>query len=257
MSQMDQAQSDEIDLFELVQTLWRGKWFIAAFVIIAGLIGSAVLLLKEPVYESRMAYAPDTIPPFYAADKALSDFRKRFYSSAVFESWQEETGNTALDFADISMIKVVDGFMFAKDEEDQLVTLSEENTGGSFILVRRNEPRMLRDIFKYANYINDMLRDEYVIRANYEINIIEARLNDISSPESNMFEMLLPIDRYVLEVKKGAKVLAIQNPTLPEKISPNISLIMSVSLLLGSVIGAIWVLLRHAIAIRDAQMAER
>ena len=39
MNQMNQVQDDEIDLFELFQTLWDGKWLISAFVVLATLIG--------------------------------------------------------------------------------------------------------------------------------------------------------------------------------------------------------------------------
>ena len=39
MSQMNQVQDDEIDLFELFQTLWDGKWKIILTTFVAAIIG--------------------------------------------------------------------------------------------------------------------------------------------------------------------------------------------------------------------------
>ena len=62
---MKQVQDDEIDLFELFQMLWDGKWLISAFVVIAVLLGGSFLLVQNAVYESKLIYSVDTIPPFY------------------------------------------------------------------------------------------------------------------------------------------------------------------------------------------------
>ena len=85
INQMNQVQDDEIDLFETFQTLWDGKWLISAFVGIAVLLGGNFLLSKDAVYESKLIYSVDTVPPFYDADKASTDFQGQFYSVSVFE----------------------------------------------------------------------------------------------------------------------------------------------------------------------------
>ena len=40
MNKMNQARDDEIDLFELFEILWSGKWLIACFTAIALMVGS-------------------------------------------------------------------------------------------------------------------------------------------------------------------------------------------------------------------------
>ena len=90
MKQMKQMQDDEIDLFELFQTLWDGKWLISAFVAIAVLLGGGFLLSKDALYESKLSYSVDTIPPFYEANKASTDFQNKFYSVSVFEEWKKD-----------------------------------------------------------------------------------------------------------------------------------------------------------------------
>ena len=58
-NEMNQVQGDEIDLFQLFQTLWDGKWLIRAFVAIAVLLGGGFLLSKDAVYESKFIYSID------------------------------------------------------------------------------------------------------------------------------------------------------------------------------------------------------
>jgi hypothetical protein len=65
MSEVRPTYDDEIDLFDFFETSWDGKWLISAFVAIALLIGRGFLLLKDAVYESKLIYSVDTIPPFY------------------------------------------------------------------------------------------------------------------------------------------------------------------------------------------------
>ena len=257
MNQMNQVQDDEIDLFELFQTLWDGKWLISAFVAIALLLGSGFLLLKDVVYESKLIYSVDTIPPFYEANKVSTDFQNKFYSVSVFEEWKKNNGDTSLVFDDFSATEVVDGFVLSKDEDEQLATLASEKKGdSSFVLVKSNQLPILDDFFEYATHINGLLKDEYVVRAKEELNIIDARFKDLGSADSNIVDTVLSIDRYIVTAEKGAKVLAIQRPTMPKKVSPKVSLILALSVVLGGMIGVFFILVRNAITKRKEQLAK-
>ena len=99
MNEMNQVKVDDIDLFALFRTLWDGKWLISAFVAIAMLL-SSFLLLKDPVYHSKVIYSVDTIPHFYDANKASTDFQKKFYSVSVFNEWKQNNSNTSIVFED-------------------------------------------------------------------------------------------------------------------------------------------------------------
>ena len=136
MNKINQVQDDEIDLFELFQTIWDGKWLITGFVAIAVLLGGSFILLKDPVYESKLIYSVDTLPPFYQADKASMDFGNKFYSVSVFDEWKQNNINTTLLYEHFSTTEVIDGFVFSKDEGKQLTTLKSVNKGASFVLVK-------------------------------------------------------------------------------------------------------------------------
>ena len=256
MNQMNQVQDDEIDLFELFQTLWDGKWLISAFVAIALLLGGGFLLLKDAVYESKLIYSVDTIPPFYEADKVSTDFQNKFYSVGVFEEWKKNNSDTSLVFEDFSATEVVDGFVLSKNEDEQLATLESEKKGDSFVLVKSNQLPILVDFFEYVTHINGLLKDEYVVRAKEELNIIEARFKDFGSANSNNVNTVLSIDRYIVTAEKGAKVLSIQHPTMPKKVSAKVSPILALSVVLGGMVGVFFILVRNAITKRKEQLAK-
>ena len=255
MSDVRPTYDDEIDLFEFFETLWDGKWLISAFVAIALLLGGGFQLLKDAVYESKLIYSVDTIPPFYEADKASTDFQNKFYSVTVFEEWKKNNSDTSLVFEDFSATEVVDGFVLSKNEGEQLATLASEKKGGS-ILVKSNQLPILDDFFEYATHINGLLKDEYVVRAKEELKIIDARFKDLSSADSNIVDTVLSIDRYIVSAEKGAKVVAIQRPTMPKKVSPIVSLILALSVVLGGMVGVFFILVRNAVTKRKEQLAK-
>ncbi len=256
MSEVGPTYDDEIDLFEFFKTLWDCKWLISAFVAIAVLLGSGFLFSKEPVYESKLIYSVDTIPPFYGVKKASTDFQRKFYSVSVFDDWKKSNENVSLVFSDFSDIEVVDGFVLSKDEDERLATLGPEKKGNSFILVKSKKLSILDDFFKYAHHINEVLKDEYIVRSSDELKIIETRFTDLASVDGNIVESVLSIDRYVVSAEKGANVFAIQRPTMPEKVSPKSSLILLVSAFLGGIVGVSFTLVRNAIKKRNGQLAK-
>ena len=256
---MNQVQDDEIDLFKLFQTLWDGKWLIIAFVVIAVLLGGGFLLSKDPVYKSKLIYSLDTIPPFYEANKVSTDFQKKFYSARIFEEWKQNNSNISIVFEDFSATEIIDGFVVSKDEGAQLATLAMEKKGRSAVLVKSNQLPILDDFFKYASHINGLLKDEYVARAKEELRIIDARFKDLGSADANIVDTVLSIDRYIVSSENGANILAIQRPTMPKTIQPKQSkpsLILSLSVVLGGMVGVFFILVRNAITKRKEQLAK-
>jgi len=249
---MSQTYDDEIELFEFFQVLWNGKWLISAFVALAFLLGGGFILSKDKVYESKVVYSIDTIPPFYGGNKASTDFQKKFYSIDVFNEWKKNKDNTSLLFDDFSKTEVLDGFVLTKDEGEPLAVIKDSTS----ILVKSNQLPILNDFYNYAEYINLLVKDEYVNRANDELKIIETRFKDLSSNESNIIQTVLSIDRYIASAENGDNVLYIQRPSAPRKVAPKSSLILALSLVLGGFIGAAYVLIMNAIKTRREQLAK-
>lgn len=230
--------NDEIDVIELLKICWQGKWIIGVAVLVAVLLGFAYVSVKEPVFESRLFYEVDTIPPFYKNDEIAKDFDKSFFNKDTFNAWKQSVGETNITFNDISTTNVIDGFTVSKDKSNRLVVLSGPYEENSFILVRTNDLSVLDDLFKYASFINNFLKRNYVLRAQDELKIVEARFNDISSANNAVITELLAIDRYIVSAEKGANPLTLKHSTLPESTSPRALIILSFSMLIGITVGA-------------------
>ena len=249
---MSQTYDDEIDLFELFQVLWGGKWLISTFVVLAFLLGGGFILSKDKAYESKVVYSIDNIPPFYNDNKASTDFQKKFYSIDVFNEWKKSNENTSLVFKDFSKTEVIDGFVLSKDERETLAVIKDSAS----ILVKSNQLPILNDFYKYAEHINVLLKVEYVSRAKDELKIIETRFKDLSSADSSVVQTVLSIDRYIVSAENGDNVLSLQRPSVPKKVAPKSSLILALSLVLGGFIGAAYVLIMNAIKTRREQLAK-
>jgi hypothetical protein len=275
---MNQIQDDDFDLFELFQTLWDGKWLISAFVATAVLFGAGLIFVKEKekekekvLYESKLFFSVDRLPPFHNDNHALTDFYKKFHSINVFENWKKRDGNVSITFEDFSTTQVIDGFVLSKDESQRLATLmlkKRNKRDVSFVLVKSNQLSVLDDFFKYAQYINELLRNEYVGRSNEKIaNIKSLFKNPLLSEnfcenlslDNGIVRSILSIDRYIDLADKEAKVFAIQRPTIPKRIETKHtkpSLILAFSFVFGVMIGVFFILVRNAIKKRKEQLAK-
>ena len=248
---MSVAHDDEIDLFELFQILWAGKWMVSAFIAVALAFGGGFIHLKDTAYKSNIVFDIDTIPPFYSKAKVLVDFQKTFYSISVFEQWKKNNKDASLVFGDFSTTQVIDGFVMSKDKDAPIAKIDK---GSAFIVVKSNQLSLLDDFYRYAEHINQLLKDEYVSRANDELKIIEARFTDLLSADSSVVEIILSIDRYIASADNGDNVLFVERPSMPKKVSPKSLFVFALSFVLGGIIGAANVLIQNAIKTRRKQL---
>ena len=247
---------DEIDLFELAKTLWDGKWKISAFVAIAFLIGGGYLLQKDAVYESKLIYSVEIIPPFISEESALSNFKKKFYSVSTFDKWKQNNIDTSLVFEDFSTNEVIDGFIFSKDESKRLANLASIDETQSFVLVTSNQPPILFDFFKYSSHISVLMNNEYISLAKQELKFIEETLKHLNYLDSNLIDTMLSVSRYIYKAENVDKAFTIQRPTFPKKVSPvSSNSIFALCVILGGMVGTMYVLLLDYIRKRKEQMA--
>lgn len=249
---------DEIDLFEFLETLWDGRWMIGGAVALAMVMATSFLFVKEPEYSSKLAYSSNTLPPFYGDDKALNDFRKKFYEKTTFDLWLSNNPGAAIQYEEFSDTEIVEGFVLRKNEEDQLALFDSDKKrkkSNSFVRVKSSQLSKLNDFYLYAQYINALLSEEYIQRSKDELVLIENRLEKSPSVADSMINNLLAIDRYIDSASKGARVLSIARPTIPEKTSPKSALILVMSVILGGMAGVFYILIRNAVRKRKALLA--
>ena len=247
---MKPIQDNEIDFFELCNTLWDGKWRITVFILIALLIGSGFVFSKQPVYESKLTYFINNAPPYKKDDEILRDFHEKFFSKNIFEDWKKDFGKSVLKFEDFNTTELYNGVIISKSEYNQLARMISPKKGNKYIFVKTNDMSILSDIFEYSQHVIQLLNKEYLYTAKDQINLIESRLKTLSkriSLSAAIVESVLLINKFIISVEKNDPVIIVNHPTFPEKKSPKSSLILVVSIVLGAMIGFIYVLILNTI----------
>ena len=128
-----------------------------------------ISITQSQIYESKLNYSIDNIPPFYDSVKVLADFKKNFYSKQNFDNWKKGVGKTSLVFENFSNTKIVNGYIIKKPEEQQLAIIKPgKPLKNPFIAIKTNQLNVLEDFFKYSYFISEYLNKQYVNRAKDE-----------------------------------------------------------------------------------------
>ena len=240
------TQTDEIDLFDVIEQLWRAKLTILLFCVVAMFMASIYGIASEKKFESQVNFKIDTIPPFYTADKTLVDFEKLFYEKVIFDDWKKNQSDTSIEFNQFSAEQIVDGVKVAKTVANRLAALSNRSSNSSVLVIKSNKLAVLNDFFEYSQHVNQLLKADYVSRARSELEIYESRFNDLKASNESIIRKVLSIDRYIVSAERGANVLKISRPTLPSRKSIQLPVILVISIVMGIGVGVLYVLASNA-----------
>lgn len=250
MSSLQPSHNDEIEIFELIKTLWNGKWIICSTVLISCLLASCFIFFQDPKYVSNISYFVNNKPPFINNEKILRNFKNIFYSKNEFQKWKNNNKNSTLSFKNVSNIVYINGFKLTKNEENLLIKISKNNV----ITINSKSLDKITDVYNYAQFLNNFLKTSYVSRAEQEYKFLQERFNNFPENVSNsMIDKLLEIDRFIIQMRNGSKIIEFQFPSIPNKISPNIRFTLIISLLIGGIIGISFILIRDSISKHKAK----
>lgn len=274
MSKNTSKYNDEIDLLKLFHFLWDGKWIIITFLFLGLTIGFFLSLNKSISYESKIFYKIDILPPFYNEDKAITDFHQFFYSKKNFDTWKKKSF-TDLLYEDFSKEKIIDGFIYSKDENDQFAKLlvNENELADSYLIIDTNNKNLLNDFYNYFVHTSDMLTSEYILTAKSELKLLDARLLELTNInidfnssleeldqlsvdelikfnirdklltlDNNIIRNVLNLDRFIVAVENGQRIFSIQSPTYPKMISSRSSQLIIIFSILGVIVGLFFVM---------------
>lgn len=244
---MTSLPEDEVDLYEFFEAIWNGKGQIILSALLAALVGFIFLFVQKPEYEARLNFSIQNKPSFLSEGTVLAQFKKMFFSKGEFEYWKNNNVDTLLEYEDFSMTRVVDGFTITKDETELFAKFERPDEGGPLILVGTNELKILDDIYKYINYIDEKLRRSYFSLVTEEIKGLDEYLQKLEGTDSEIQKDLMSAKRFLVAIDSGASVISFQHPTMPAKVWPNSRIILLISVFVGGTIGVFIVLVRFAI----------
>ena len=189
---MPNTYEDEIDLFELFEAIWDGKWIVSFTMLMTTLAGFAFLPFYEEKYEAKLHYYLDTIPPFYDDEKIFFDFEKSYTQKVNLKIGKKIM--VLLGCMKTLVQPVVDGFVLSQNRDVLLGSINSSKDGIASIVIRSQQLAILDDFFQYTNHINDVLKNEYVLRARDELNMIQARFKDLGPDAALVNTVLISID---------------------------------------------------------------
>jgi LPS O-antigen subunit length determinant protein (WzzB/FepE family) len=238
---------NEIDLFEVFETIWAGKWLVSAFVAISFLLGSSFYIIKTPIYISNIVHSVGLSFPYYERTSLVSKFRETFYSKRIFNLWKSENKTSKIVYEDFSFEKIVNGFQFANKPQDlSAYFLTDKKKVLSKLVIKTKELSVINDYFKYIKFVNKQLTTLLVLEAKNELNLIKRSVGDRQSLSLKESPEIM-LNRFINFSSGGSKLFIVRPPTFPEKISPKIIPILALSIVLGGIIGVLFVLLKNTI----------
>jgi capsular polysaccharide biosynthesis protein len=217
--------SDEIDLFELLEQLWRGKLTILGTMVLALTLGGGASVLN-------------IIPP--ATGYTVSTTFTHILYPIVAQQDCEGSRKCLDGFANQSLSLLIDDNWLLSGNKLSLVTespLSEEQYDAQLTAV------------------TNAATDKVFIEARSELILINESLNPALLSTERVATSLLNATRVMATIESDSPAISfepvlISPPTQPKSKTPNI---MAMSLILGSILGSIIVLLRNALQSRRQQ----
>ena len=241
---MKKTQNEEFDLFLFFKTLYASKWIISIFVVLTLILGTGYYLNKKPIYKSEMIFLIDNIPPFYEAEKVFTDLEKIFYSATIFRDWKKNNTSTLIKFEDFSKTKIVEKTIV--QQNPLKITFEIKNKNKIILHIKSKELKYLDDVYNYAKYMNNLLKSSYKLEAVNALSIIEKNIDILSKLGKGKVDYMT-IKLFLMKIQNGAQPFVIGRPTIPIKVSPKLSLILIFSLLLGGILGCLYVIFREDI----------
>jgi hypothetical protein len=237
---------EDIDFIEFLLLIWKGKWTILAFTLIASISGGAFTSIKiifegekEPIFESEIFYAIETIPPIntifknYETQKVFSDFQKLYYEKEIFDSWKNLNKESELTYENFTNTKILKGITVMKENKNRL-TIFRKRDKKDYIYIKSNKFSKINDIFNYSNHVNNKLASKYINLTKREYESMVQKLNKFNeafseNPKGNfVYELmnyeeyltqLTSLEAYIDQVKGGAQAIHIHRPTAPKKLN--------------------------------------
>ncbi|MDD9842131.1 MAG: Wzz/FepE/Etk N-terminal domain-containing protein [Alphaproteobacteria bacterium] len=228
---------EDISLFDIWHTLWRGKIFIIGISAIFVLFSILYLLPIEQQYESEIFIDFRLSRPDSLSSIAL-DIRDLFEDKKTYNEWAKP--DSVLQFSHIDKTADIEGFLYALDEGNPDITVAMVNRKKYFFIIRDKDADLIADVKNYADFLNEKLTDEYKRKTLADLALLDEQIELAKQGENfaSLVQTRLKFKKYLAELEAGKKALRIHLPTPPRSISsnnPKVTVIIAA--ILGGIIG--------------------
>ena len=259
---------DEIDLFEIVEILWQGKWIIVASVFIALAAAYAYLMNKEVVYEYNLPYSSITAPdagafnhfltlsdvPFSlnTKSKTLSLTSVNPNYEAVISSEAAIIGNkltqSLVDEANLTLKLMEEESQSLVDEANLTLKLME-NTSQYLI----DEANLTLKLIKEDIPVQ-ILNSEVAAKRYFEAKSVLQNITDgAEDVPVQILNSEVAAKRYfeaksvLQKITDGASAIEFQSVVKTVK-SPKVPLVLALSVVMGGMMGLFFIFLLRMVA---------
>ena len=213
MQEVPPPYDDELDLFELFETLWRGKWLISAFVAISVMSGFVYSQLAQPKFEVSVSFAV------------------KLYSVSAQQICGQNVGCIVGETSKQLMENLDSDWNLIKKSNLVLSTEAPLNV------------KTYNDVF---DKLNQTITNQIYNEALDEVTLIKTALNDALMSTERVATNILNATRIIKAIDSEQKAISFGSVAI-KKTSPKVPLVLALSILLGGMIGIIFVLVNNSI----------
>ena len=208
MTEVRPPYDDEVDLFELFETLWRGKWLISALVAISVLSGFVYLQLAQPKFEVSVSFAV------------------KLYS--------------------VSAQQTCGGKVFCIELMEDLESNWNLTDKNSKLALSTEVPLSVKTYDDVFDKLSQTITNQIYNEALDEVTLIKTELNDALMSTERVANNILNATRIIKAIDSGQKAISFGFVAI-KKTSPKVPLVLALSILLGGMIGVVFVLVKNTI----------
>ena len=147
---------DEIDLFDVVETLWDGRVILAGFIVSAMAIGAMFYAFNKPEYVTQARYEINPVPPFLEQNEIDADISRTFFNADTFARWKDGRPGTSLNFDLIDQKEIIDGAYFEVPVGGRLVSFEDAH-----IKIKSNDTQLIFEVLDYFEFVGMTLSKRY------------------------------------------------------------------------------------------------
>jgi hypothetical protein len=215
---MNQIQNDEIDVFDLFQTLWDGKWLISAFIVLATLMGFGYTQFVQPKYNVSV---PHTIN--------------------IHSLNTKQTCHDSLACMELLTKKRLLYFLKAG--------------WGSNLSLSTTTPLGLSEYQAQIKYANEALTNDVYVNAKREFSFIQTEMADALFSTETVARKLFNARWIIDSIDSGQSAITFGSVSIV-KSSLKVQFILALSIALGGMFGMFFIIVRSAIKKRKEQLAK-